>query len=334
MQKKSATIIVIIILLLIGTLVGAQLLTTVPDNPIGTVGNSAGNLNNRGLFCEDGDMIYFSNPYDNDYLYSMKSNGSDKRLLLDIPVEYINSGGDYLYFYKKKSSDNAAFGFIGNSNGIYQFKKSGKKAADCLDRTASGIVSLIDSYVYYQHYDNNEGITLYRVKINSVQKEQISKSEINPACVVGGNIYYPDTDNAFYLSVFNSNTLTFGQLNSERVYNPVYENGCLYYMNIPDNYFLYRYNLSDRTNQKLTSDRVDVFNVYGNYIYYQKNDAQNPALIRISTDGSNPQIVAKGNYTNINITSQYTYFQAFGASAPLYQTPTGGEISVTIFNPN
>ncbi len=334
MQKKNAITIIIIALLLISLLIGTQLLAAIPDNPSGTIGNSAGNLNNRGLFCEDGNKIYFSNPYDGDRLYSMNADGTGKKLLLRVPVEYINSGGDYLYFYQKNSDEKAVFGVLSNNNGIYQLKKNGKKAANCLDRTASGIVSLIDSYVYYQHYDNEDGMTLYRTKINSAEKELISKSEINPACVIGGGIYYPDMDNAFYLSVFNTSSLTTGILINERVYNPVYEDGYLYYMNIPDHYSLYRCNLSDRTSQKLTDDRIDLFNVHGDYIYYQKNDAQNPSLIRMATDGSNPEIVAKGNYSNINITSKYTYFQEFGAPTPLYQTPTNGEINVTAFDPN
>ncbi len=333
MQKKSAAIIITIALLLIGVLVGSRLLLAVPDNPADMIGNSAGNLNNRGLFCEDSGIIYFSNPYDGDRLYSMNADGSDKKLLQNVPVEYINSGGDYLYYYQKNSDDNVIFGISGNSSGIYQYKKESKKAADCLDRTASGIVSLIGSYVYYQHYDNEDGITLYRAKINSANREQLSISEINPACAVGGSIYYPDTEHDFYLSVFNTNSLTSGQLVSERAYNPVYEDGYLYYMNIPDDYSLYRYSMSGRTIQKLTDDRVDAFNVYGDYIYYQKNDAQDPALIRIMTDGSIPEIVAKGNYTNINITSQYTYFQEFGAPTPLYQTPTSGEVQVRTFDP-
>ena len=46
----------------------------------------------------------------------------------------------------------------------------------------------------------------------------------------------------------------------------------LYYMNVDDKYALYRYSTADGSNEKLTSDRVDVFNVYGNSIFYQKND--------------------------------------------------------------
>ena len=32
-------------------------------NPAGTVGNTAGNLNNDGLFCEYDGTVYFLNPY-------------------------------------------------------------------------------------------------------------------------------------------------------------------------------------------------------------------------------------------------------------------------------
>ena len=43
----------------------------IPMNPEGTVGNTAGNLNNRGLFCEYDGLVYFSNAYDRGALYSM-----------------------------------------------------------------------------------------------------------------------------------------------------------------------------------------------------------------------------------------------------------------------
>ena len=36
----------------------------VPDNPDSAIGNTAGNLNNGGLFCEDEGVVFFSNTYD------------------------------------------------------------------------------------------------------------------------------------------------------------------------------------------------------------------------------------------------------------------------------
>ncbi|HOO27338.1 MAG TPA: DUF5050 domain-containing protein [Lachnospiraceae bacterium] len=332
MQKKLAIGIVIVLIILTGLVISSQFLFKIPENPEGTVGNTAGNLNNSGLFREDGDTVFFSNPYDNDRLYSMNLDGSNKKLLLDVPVEYINSAGDYLYFYQKDSDENVVFGLSGNMHGIYRLKKEGEQSPECLDRTLSGIVVLIDNAVYYQHYDNTEGMTLYRTMTDDTKKEELSSEIINPACVIDGNIYYPDTENSFYLSVFNTESLESVPVVSERVYNPVYEGGYIYYMNVPENYSLYRYSVSEGTDEQLTADRVDTFNVLGSYIFYQKNDAQDPALIRINTDGSNPEIVAKGNYTNINMTSYYTYFQGFGSTVPLYQTPTSGGIDVTEFS--
>ena len=36
----------------------------IADNPPGTLGNTGGNINNGGLFCQDGNTVYFSNPLD------------------------------------------------------------------------------------------------------------------------------------------------------------------------------------------------------------------------------------------------------------------------------
>lgn len=334
MQKKTAIIFICVLVLLIGIVITTQYLSAVPDNPSGTIGNSGGNLNNMGMFREDDGIVYFCNPYDGDRLYSMNIDGSNKQRLLDVPVSYINSAGNYVYFYQKDSAENVVFGLTGNMHGIYRLKKGSKKTPECLDRSVSGIISLIDNAIYYQHYNNEEGMTLYRAQIDDSMKEQVSPAIINPSCVYDGNIYYPDMDNAFYLSIFDTASLTSNTVLAERVYNLVCEDGYFYYMNVSDNYSLYRYSISEDTSQKLTNDRVDSFNVYGNYIYYQKNDTQKPQLMRITVDGASPEVVAEGNYTNINITSAYTYFQEFGKSLPLYQTPTSGAVNVTEFNPN
>ena len=69
----------------------------------------------------------------------------------------------------------------------------------------------------------------------------------------------------------------------------------------------------------------------GSYIYYQKNDSAAPALMRMRLDGSEPEIVAEGNFENINITSQYVYFNEFNADTPVYHTPAEGPVYVSVF---
>lgn len=96
-------------------------------------------------------------------------------------------------------------------------------------------------------------------------------------------------------------------------------------MDVAENYRLCRYSFSRNEIEVLTTDRVDCFNVGNGYIYYQKN-GENPELKCMFTDGSNVQTIAIGNYTAINMTSRYVYFQASGMTAlpstPHWEAPT------------
>ena len=72
MKKIKLIFIIILLILVIGGLsVFAYIQNRVPENPAGTVGNTAGNLYNDGLFCENEGKVYFSNAYDANTLYVM-----------------------------------------------------------------------------------------------------------------------------------------------------------------------------------------------------------------------------------------------------------------------
>ena len=49
-------------------------------------------------------------------------------------------------------------------------------------------------------------------------------------------------------------------------------------------------------------------------------------------DGSAPEILKGGNYTNISVTSEYVYFVPFDAPIPLYRIPVSGYPEVTTFD--
>ena len=72
MKDKKALLILIPFLLFV-IIIGAFAIVgdRIPDNPPETVGNTAGNLNNSGYFCEYDGKVYFANVYDSDTLYSM-----------------------------------------------------------------------------------------------------------------------------------------------------------------------------------------------------------------------------------------------------------------------
>lgn len=219
--------------------------------------------------------------------------------------------------------------------GVFRSGKDGGKTK-CLDKTPSGTIALSGSHLYYQHYTNTgkEGMTLYKIGIDKQDYGQISKDIIDPSCVQNGNIYFSGTNGdhgLYYLDTMRDEIIPL--TNEVAFYNPlVTEDGnTVYYMNVMDDYSLHRYTISSHEDVKLTEDRVDCFNIGGDYIFYQKNDKEEPALMRMRTDGSEAEVVASGNYTAINTTSQYVYFMRYGEDYKMYHTPLYGPVSVSDF---
>ncbi|MCR5508058.1 MAG: DUF5050 domain-containing protein [Lachnospiraceae bacterium] len=339
-RKRKGTKTFIILLILLAIIASVILLvsfiklrTRIPDNPAGTLGNTGGNLNNGGLFCQDGNTVYFSNPMDHGYIYSMDLDGRNQKLVMNVPAKYINSAGKYLYYNQVDGDTDMVYGFTAEVHGIYSYKKGSRNKTRGYDRTVAGVTTLIDNYVYYQHYDNDNGMTLYRTSLNGDDKGEVLDKIVNPCCVINGNIYYPDQDNYFLLNVFDTTTLTSAPFLNERMYNPVYSDNYIYYIGIGDDYPLCRLSLKDKSVERLTNDRVDCFNIMGDIIFYQRNSKDAPALMRMNRDGSGLVEIARGNYTDINMTSLYTYFHTVGEPSDLYRVSTAGSPSAESFIP-
>ena len=92
-MKKTKIILIIILLVLVvgGLSVFAYFKNKVPENPAGTVGNTAGNLYNDGLFCENEGKVYFSNAYDANTLYVMNPDETEIQKISTIGAVSINA---------------------------------------------------------------------------------------------------------------------------------------------------------------------------------------------------------------------------------------------------
>ena len=192
-------------------------------------------------------------------------------------------------------------------------------------------MQLSGDYIYYQRYNNKEFTKFYKVKTDKSDCEQVSDMIINPASCYNGVIYFNGTEKDHYLYALDTRTNTISTLYTGNLWYPTYAGGYIYFMDVSSNYRLCRYFLLGNTVEVLTNDRVDTFNVGQTYIYYQRNSATDPALMRMGLDGSNPEVVALGNYENINLTSTYAYFNAFGSDVPVYHTPVNGPVNVSNF---
>ncbi len=331
MNKKSIIVLSIIFLILAVLCVLALLLKRIPANDPNLAGNTGGNLYNDGLFCESEGKVYFANSYDNGCLYSMNSDESDMRKLNNSQVFSINAGGKYLYYcLNSTQSGGSGLGYIRPSLGLYRSKTNGSSST-CLRNNPVITATLCGNYVYYQNYNNKEYTRLYKMKTDKSENIEIADYVINPSSYHNGIIYFAGTQDDHYLYGLNTGNDTISTLLQGNIYNPVYLDGYVYYMDQASNYRLCRYSLAENIIQILTEDRVDTYNVGSGLIYYQKNDTSEPALIRMSIDGSNPEVVAEGNYTKINMTSQYVYFRMFGDDVTTYRTPLYGYPEASIF---
>ena len=171
----------------------------------------------------------------------------------------------------------------------------------------------------------------YKIKTDKSGQELVSDEIISPNACHNGVIYYNGTDKDHNLYALDTRSDSTSLLLEGNICYPVYAYDYIYYMDASSNYRLCRYSLSTGAVEVLTEDRVDTYNVGSGYVYYQKNDADAPALMRMEADGSNPEVVALGIYSDINLTSQYAYFHEFNSDVPMKRTPHS-YIEVSDFN--
>ena len=296
-------------------------------------GNTAGNLYNEGYFCEKDGIVYFSNPADNYCLYSMNPDGTNIKKLEDQSVSYINVDDHYIYYCKLKGKSADSFSFLPvNTNSLCRLDIDGKGKPEILDDDPCMYASLVGNYLYYLHYDTTDATTLYKVKIDGKEKEQVEKQSYFTASTDGQYIYYnglTDNHNIYEMDTSNDHAKVIYEGNC---WMPVKDGNNLYFMDCENDYRIAKVDLTNGEKTLVTDCRVDCYNVTGDKIFFQKNDKTNPAICCINTDGSNYQELKEGNYTAINVTSTYVYFKDFTTETPYY-TSVAAPGNVQIFNP-
>lgn len=298
-------------------------------------GNTAGNLYNSGLFAESADgTIYFSNFADHHYLYAMDNDGGNIRKLLEEQVEYINADDNYVYYVRNSHGQSGPTSFLQvNTNSLCRYSIRTKKVL-ILDEAPCTYVSLIGNYIYYIHYDTETASSLYRIKIDGTEKQQI---DANPYFTCSTNqqyLYYNGLDSDHNIYQMDTSLLSVNQIMVGNYWMPDIKNDTGYYIDVDDNYALYRVNASDGTKTKLTNQKVESYNVFGNYIYFTgtSSDGVN-GLFCVQTDGTNEQLIRQGDFTNINIAGNYAYFTQYNDDNTIFRTLLGGNGEITTFAP-
>ncbi len=295
-------------------------------------GNTAGNLYNGGLFCEHDGTVFFANPSDHDRLYAMNYDGTNLRKLCDDIVTYINADDNYVYYVRTNPRGTQDFAFLNiTTDSLCRIDRDGGSPEIILDEDPCMYASLVGDYIYYIHYDEESHSSLYRIKIDGSGKEQVSEQPYFTCSAQGQYIYHNGLENDHYIWQLDTSTNKSRMIYKGNCWMPDVKGSVAYFMDCDNNYALACAGLTDNSVTLLSRDRLDCYNVAGNYIYYQRNDPESPALCRIRTDGTEFEVVAEGNYTHINATSRYIYFEDYSSGTIYYTSTTpGGPVNMFI----
>ena len=288
-------------------------------NPDSLTGNTSSNLNNGGKFCEYNDMVYFANSNDNDSLYVMNSDESKAKKLNNVSVVSINTDGHRIFYSQSAKSSGTGLGYISKIAGLYSCNLNGNDV-QCFTTNPVDSVLLWGNQLLYQHYVKNQGSTEYVSSLDYKARDghMVLNQYTHMTSVNNNYLYYGNMDGDHYLYTYDPVTEQSEIFWEHNVYNPVYHNdGWIYFMDPDTEYQLHRYNPGTGEEQALCEERIDSFNVYDSFVYYQ-SCGDVPALHRISTDGNGDTVIIEGVYNNIQITSQYAYFSPFNNDVTTY----------------
>lgn len=332
MKKKIRSVIIILLLtaLVVFGVIHQVKKNTFIYNSSPIVGNTGGNIYNNGLFCEQNGKVYFANAYDRNTLYVMNIDESDIKPVLDVSMNLINVDENHIYYFQTSTSGSSGLGHMRSRSGICRCDINGKNG-DLFTTDTAFCLQLVNNNLYYL-VSNEKGPHFYKQSIDGSEPELIADDLIYPACAIGETIYYNGRNQDHELYAFSTSTDSATSIWAGNLWNPIVDGDYVYYMDVPNNYRLCRYSLSQDVIEVLTEDRIDMFNMGSGKIFYQKSSGKSPALIRMNYDGSEKETIAEGVFCDINMTSAFVYFHPLGNDAPMYHQSIFGQVNPTTFD--
>lgn len=316
-------LITLIPLLIIGGIVAA-IVFNLPSKDVimneGYVnGNTASNLYNGGLFCENNGVIYFSNPSDGGKLYCMDSNLQHLTKLSEDKATYINVDDNYIYYIRNNVGGDLDYSFFAfHTNALVRINKDGSNIT-ILDTEPSLYAALLGNYIYYIHYDELEASTVYKVRIDGEEQQKVMNQAVYTCNTDGQYFYYNGMNKDGAIHRYDTQGDTSKTIYEGNTFQPVIMNSNdMYFIDGNSQNAIVRTDLTFEDFTYVTKDDVDAYNVTANTIYYQRYDKDGSAFCMVSTDGGEETVIREGDYCNIHVTSSYVFFTEYHSQTVYY----------------
>lgn len=296
-------------------------------NEPGTIGNTAGNLYNGGLFCEYEGSVYFANPYDDNSLYKMDLDGSNVEKLHGDTVSYINVANDNIYYERFNYESGVEAVFRGSLYGVYRLEDGDSKSNELNTGLVKSLV-LCDNTIYYLSYNEDDLFEMRAVDIDGKNDRKIADKAYLLACVSNGNLYFAEVEGNHNLLKLNTETGIISTYKDGNFYMPIVSKEYIYYIDLNNDRKLCRMKMTDDSVEVLSDEKVVNYNLSekDNVLFYQvENSVEDHRLMKMTLQGENITEIMEGDAFNISITSKYTYFfKKMAGKDVLYRMETNG----------
>lgn len=329
-HTKTIIIWLCLLLIIIAAIVISRVMnstrTSAPDTP----GNTAGNLYNTGLFCENDGIIYFSNPNDDGALYSMSANITDFEKITDDKALYINVDENYIFYSRmnnlKEKPKTSIFSFY--LNGLYRINKSGSNLK-MLHNDPIGSLLLYDNNLYYQYYKENEPLSIHSMYIDGSDDYALINDDCIAVSARNDRIYYTGVRKNHDINYISTVSASAGIAVEESSYMPIAAPDGIYYISTADGYRIYRVSY-DGTEKKLIADcQCSTYNLSpdGRYVYYQRDNSEENGIYAYDTVSGTTSLIYPGDYKWIHTAGNYMFFYGF-SDEQVYAYNTDGTLSI------
>lgn len=299
------------------------------------IGNTAGNIMNGGLFCEQEGKIYFSNDTDDGSLYVMNSDTTNIKKVHDDKVAYINVDENYIYYVRANNTreNNSGSILMFNNTGVYRINQNGENLLSITSNPGS-YLSLMGNFLYFQLYDVNTGLFLYRYKIDGSMERLLLKDAVIPSAMIDNSLYYAGYTGNHNINKLDLSSFTTRTHQEGNFAYPIIQENYIYYIDMEDNYSINRMRLDGAEKTRLVDQRCSTYNITnsGKYLYYQVDDLENSGISRLNMKTMETELILEGNYKQIHVTDNYVFFKDFNNSNTFILSADGSS-KLGTFNP-
>ena len=269
------------------------------------LGNSNGNVVNRGIAAIMGDWIYYRNSGDGGNLYKEHIETNEKVKLSNDQVLYINVADEkWVYYYGLSSS---------YSEGLFRVRTNGSRK----EKIAIGghrNVIVVDEWIYGIYDESSMSVApsknqksgLYKMDTDGNATVLVNDEHIYQFVVYDGWIYFNyGKNNTNYRMSMDGTDLT--KVNDEKYGSWAVYDSWVYFSNRDNK--LYKMRLDGSSKQTLCDDAADYINVEDEWVYYfNRNDGKTLHKIRINGQGRIK--LANGEGRNVNLVGDWMFLES------------------------